>query len=155
MKTAESGVRPAVPCTVAGLMREEVVTVSPSDSIRKLTQTLRRHGVSGVPVVEGDRRVVGTVSVSDLMWLSEWFAEGGRANETGVAEHLDEKKVRDVMTPDVFGVGPEASLAELARFFARTGLRRAVVLDHGKLVGIVSVIDLLDLIADQSDREEC
>jgi len=53
------------------------------------------------------------------------------------------------MTPDVFGVEPGSSLAQLAAFFSRTGLGRAVVLEHGKLVGIVSVIDLLGWIADQ------
>jgi predicted transcriptional regulator len=57
-------------------------------------------------------------------------------------------KVRDVMSPDVFGVEPDSSLAELARFCSRTGLGRAVVLEHAKLVGIVSVIDLLGLISD-------
>ena len=52
------------------------------------------------------------------------------------------------MTPDVFGVEPDATIAELAAFFARTGLGRAPVLEDGKLVGIVSVIDLLTILAD-------
>jgi CBS domain-containing protein len=139
----------SAPCNVAGLMREDVITISPSASIRELTHLLRRHRISGVPVVDDDRRVVGTVSVSDLMWLSEWYAEGGQFGDRAPA-HLDEKKVRDVMTPDVFGVESDSSLAELASFFSRTGLGRAVVRENGKLVGIVSVIDLLGLIADQA-----
>lgn len=139
----------SVPCTVAGLMEEEVVTASPSTSVRELTRLLRRHRISGVPVVDEDGRVVGTVSVSDLMWLSDWFAEGAREGRRAATDHLEEKTVADVMTPDVFGVPPEASLRELSRFFSRTGLGRAVVLDRGNLVGIVSVIDLLGLIADQ------
>lgn len=132
-------------------MQREVVTVSPSASVRELALLLRRSGVSGAPVVDQDRALVGTVSVSDLMWLSDLFASGKReGRDRGSAvEQIDQRKVRDVMTPDVFGVTPDASLADLAAFFARTGLGRAVVLEDGKLVGIVSVIDLLGVLADQ------
>lgn len=49
---------------------------------------------------------------------------------------------------------PTVRLAELAGFFSRTGLGRAVVLERGKLVGIVSVIDLLGSIADRARPEE-
>lgn len=62
---------------------------------------------------------------------------------------LDERTVRDIMTPDVFGVGPQATLAELGQFFRRNELHRASVLDGGRWVGIFSVTDLLGLVADQ------
>jgi CBS-domain-containing membrane protein len=145
----------SAPSTVADLMRREVITISPSSSVRELTDLFRLHRVSGVPVVDASRNVVGTVSVSDLMWLSDWLLEGSESGDGAwAAEHLEEKKVRDVMTPDVFGVEPDASLAELAGFFSRTGLGRAVVLERGKLVGIVSVIDLLGSIADRARPQE-
>jgi CBS domain-containing protein len=47
----------------------------------------------------------------------------------------------------VFGVPPEASVGELLDFFARTGLHRALVLEGGRVVGIVTTTDLLELIA--------
>lgn len=144
--TVQSG-----PSTVADLMRSDVITVSPEESVRGLIDLLCHHAVSGVPVVDADHAVVGTVSVSDLMWLSDRLIEGVDSGEwEWAAEHLTERKVREVMTPDVFGVEPGSSLIELARFFARTGLGRAVVLDRGKLVGIVSVTDLLGWIARQA-----
>jgi CBS domain-containing protein len=140
-----------VPRTVGDLMRKDVVTVHPSASVRELALLLRRGGVSGVPVVDEDRRVLGTVSVTDLTWLSDLFVpDSSSAEERGRASrHLDEETVRDVMTPDVFGVARNATLAELAAFFSRTGLGRAVVLEDGKLVGIVSAIDLLGATADE------
>ena len=139
------------PSTVADLMRRDVVTVSPATTVRELVDLLRRHGISGAPVVDQARRVVGMVSETDLMWLADWFAEepGSYGVRSRAAEHLDQKTVGDVMTADVFGVGSRASLAELAAFFARTGLGRAVVLEDGKLLGIVSVIDLLGVLADR------
>ena len=144
------------PSTVADLMRRDVVTVSPATTVRELVDLLRRHGISGAPVVDQARRVVGMVSETDLMWLADWFAEepgshGVRSRAAEHLEHVDEKTVGDVMTADVFGVGSRASLAELAAFFARTGLGRAVVLEDGKLLGIVSVIDLLGVLADRSE----
>jgi len=153
MRKDESPVTKAPPTTVADVMRRDMVTVVPTTSMGELVDLLRENGISGVPVVEVGRGVVGTVSISDLMWLSEWLAgEAARPAEKRVASarHLDGRRVRDVMTPDVFGVAPDASLAELANFFSRTGLGRAVVVDRGQLVGIVSVIDLLGLIVEQA-----
>ena len=124
-----------VPSTAADIMRQPVVTVSPTASLRELVSLLRRAGVSGVPVVDMHRTVVGTVSVTDLLWLSDRLA--GAEEDSGdagqAARSLDQTIVRDVMTPDVFGVEPHASLVEIGAFFARTGLGRAVVLDGGKL----------------------
>ena len=138
--------------TAVDIMRQPVTTVSPTASLRELISLFRRSGVSGVPVVDMQRKVVGTVSVTDLLWLSDWLAgkEEDSADPARAARNLDETTVRDVMTPDVFGVEPHASLIEVGAFFARTGLGRAVVLDGGKVVGIVSVIDLLALLADQT-----
>jgi CBS domain-containing protein len=92
------------------------------------------------------------------MWLSDWLMGGEpdlAADRERAARHLEERTVRDVMTPDIFGVQPDASLEQLAEYFSRTGLRRAIVVDRGRLVGIVSVVDLLGLIANRSgDGEE-
>jgi CBS domain-containing protein len=143
----------SAPSTVADLMNRDVVTVSPSTSLRELVRLFRRHGISGAPVANAALEVVGMVSETDLMWLADRFAEGGTSGDpAGATRHLDERTVGDVMTADVFGVGPRATLRELAAFFARTGLGRAVVLEGGKLLGIVSVIDLLAVLADGSER---
>ena len=141
------------PSTVADLMHRDVVTVSESTTVRELVRLLRRHGISGAPVLDRADRVVGMVSETDLMWLADWFAEepGSYGIDSRAGEHLDEKTVGDVMTADAFGVAPRASLTELAAFFARTGLGRAVVLEDGKLLGIVSAIDLLGVFADRSE----
>ncbi len=145
----------AAPSTVADLMRRDVVTVSPSTTVRELVDVLRRHGISGVPVVEPAGRVVGMVSETDLMWLADWFAERPESNgmRGRAAEHLDEKTVGDIMTADVFGVASDASLAELAAFFARTGLGRAVVIEDERMVGIVGVMDLLGLLAYEMETD--
>lgn len=137
------------PQVVADLMSRPVVTISPDASVRELARVLARTGVSGLPVVEADDTVVGTVSVADILWLSDRLVPlltrpGRRA--VGRAE-VDLGTVREIMSPDVFGLEPSSTLEELCEFFSRTGLHRAPVLEEGKLVGIVSISDLLPLIA--------
>ena len=138
------------PSTVADVMRRDVVTVSPSASIRELAQLLREHQISGVPVVE-EGRLVGTVSVSDILWLGDarsLYADDP-AERARAARRMDQRTVREIMSASVFGVGPDATLAELATFFARSALRRAIVQKDGVLLGLVSATDLIELIAEQ------
>ncbi len=144
-----------VALTVASLMHTDVVTVPARASIRELAALLHRQRISGVPVLDEDGTVVGTASVTDLMWLSDLIAPD-RADPEARARtrELDERTVREIMTPDVFGLGPDATVGELARFFTRTGLHRALVLDGDRLVGIVSITDLLGLAAARHGEPE-
>ena len=141
---------PPEPATVADVMRRDVVTVSPSASIRELVRLLRKHQISGAPVVE-DGRLLGTVSMSDVLWLGDarsLFAEDP-TERARAADQLDQRTVREIMSASIFGVEPDATLAELATFFARSALGRAIVHRDRVLLGIVSATDLIDLIAAQ------
>lgn len=136
-------------------MSRDVVTVSVDSSVRDLAALLARSGVSGVPVVDGSENVVGTVSVTDILWQSDRLIPllgERRSSETADRAPLDRTTVREIMSPDAFGVAPTASLEELLEFFSRTGLHRAPVMDGRKLVGIVSATDLVKLIAEQGEE---
>jgi CBS domain-containing protein len=142
--------------TVADLMRKSVVSVRPDASVREVIGLLVRHGISGCPVMEEGGGVIGTVSVTDLLWLSDQLvpvAPGSSEWKGKARSILDGRTAGDIMTPDVFGIEPGESLAELSRFFSRTGLHRALVMEAGELVGIVSISDLLDLIAGEERPE--
>ena len=82
------GGRRAAPASVADLMRHDVVTVGPEMSIRALAERLRDAGVSGVPVLD-DGRVIGAVSVTDVMWLSDVRSlfEGDRDQRAAAQRH--------------------------------------------------------------------
>jgi CBS domain-containing protein len=140
--------------TVAQLMRTRVVSIGPEATVAELASLLRAHGISGLPVVDDRGRALGMVSVTDLVWLSDRIRPtAGQLRGGGRWERLDAVKVREIMTPDVFGVSPGASLDELLEFFARTGLHRALVLEDGVVVGIVSMTDLLDLMIDAGGEQ--
>ncbi len=136
--------------TVADIMRRRPVCVAPEATLRDLVGLLVRRGISGCPVVDADGTAVGTVSTTDLLWLSDSLVPLSPKSpqwQDRARTILDGQTVRDIMTPDVFGVRPEEGLEALSLFFSKTGLHRALVLDDGDLVGVVSISDLLEWIA--------
>ena len=146
--------RIAPPRSVTDLMQTDVVTIGPEASLAELAGLMRRHSVSGLPVVDGEGRVVGTVSVTDLIWLSDRVRPtAGAVRESGRWEDLDRTTVREIMTPDAFGVPPRCGLDELLEFFSRTGLHRALVLEEGRVIRVVSMTDLLVLFAGDEPDE--
>lgn len=136
--------------SVRALMRTEIVTIGPEATLPELARLLRDRGVSGVPVVDDDGDVLGMVSATDLLWLSDLLLAGPSGlPDGGGSERLEGRTVREIMTPDAFGIPPDAGVAELLEFFSRTGLHRALVLDGSRVVGIVTMTDLLGLLAGQ------
>lgn len=56
---------------------------------------------------------------------------------------LDEFSVRDIMTPATFTVAPDTSVHDLAEFLLRGRIHRALVMENGALMGIVTTFDVL------------
>ncbi len=114
--------------TAKDVMTTRVVTVTPSTSIADAAKTLVRRKVSGVPVVdEKDKtKIVGIVTEADLL-----------------AAGPDHRTVADVMKKRVTSVTPDASLDDVAAMLVQKKIKRVPVVDQGKLVGIVSRIDVL------------
>ncbi len=54
---------------VEEIMKRDVVTVGPDLSVRELAKLLTREGISGAPVVDGSRRILGVVSATDVLAL--------------------------------------------------------------------------------------
>ena len=121
------------------------VTIGPEASIWGLVALLSRERISAVPVVDARSQAIGVVSASDLLWVCESLLHPGDLAAEGP------RTVRELMTPDVLSVSPASTLSALCRFFARAGVHRALVLEEGKLVGIVSLTDLLGYLGTRDD----
>src|SRR5690606_27784195 len=89
---------------------------------------LKRTGISGVPVIK-DGRLVGIITRKDLL------------------RKPDETQLGLRMTPDPVTIGPEATIAEAARLMVKYATRRLPVIEDGRLVGLLSVSDLILAIA--------
>ncbi len=75
-------------------------------------------------------------------------AGAGPAADWATESDLDRYDVRSIMTPANFHVVPDATLGELAGFLLRGRIHRALVMEHDKLVGIVTTVDVLRAVAD-------
>jgi CBS domain-containing protein len=63
---------------------------------------------------------------------------------------FDRVQVRDVMTPAIFRVRADASLHDLARFLTCAGIHRALVMERGRLAGLVSAMDVVRAVSEEA-----
>jgi CBS domain-containing protein len=138
------------------VMTTAVVTASLDTSIADVTKLMLSHHISGVPVVDADRHVVGIVTEGDLMRRTElsgdrrpwWLPSNLSAEERAEAySKARGTKVGDVMTKDVMTIGEDDPLDKVAMLLETHGIKRAPVMRNGALVGIVSRANLLQGIA--------
>lgn len=112
---------------VQNLMTREVFTVTVGTDIASAAMLLREKKVSGAPVLDDDGRPVGTVSLKNL------------ANP----ECPDEGVVSDIMNRGVVCIDSSATLREAAELMVKESERRLLVLADGRMVGIISSLDIL------------
>ncbi|MFD9123346.1 CBS domain-containing protein [Kitasatospora sp. NPDC059571] len=119
--------------TVRDVMTHAVTAVGRDEGFRDIARTLQHWGVSAVPVLTGDGRVIGVVSEADLLLAREHEPE----TYTGLTAGA-------LMSAPAVTVHPDSPLAEAGRAMARRHFKRLpVVDDEDCLVGIVSRGDLL------------
>jgi IMP dehydrogenase len=101
------------------------VTVRPSQSLREALAVMRAHDVSGVPVVEGDRPV-GILTARDIRF----------------EKNLDQP-VSALMTTKLVTVPPGVAAEEARELLHRHRIEKLLVVDSGRLVGLITIKDLL------------
>ncbi|HUS68322.1 MAG TPA: CBS domain-containing protein [Kofleriaceae bacterium] len=115
---------------VASLMARKVVCARPEMDASDARRRMLERGVSGLPVVDAWGRAIGVISKTDLV-AHEVTADGGRV------------RVRDIMTPLVFALSPDASIARAAALMAYEGVHRIIIVDaSGHLLGVVTSLDI-------------
>ncbi|MFI9025220.1 CBS domain-containing protein [Streptomyces sp. NPDC053560] len=146
--------------SVSDVMNRDVVTAEPAMVFKDIARLLAQHRISGAPVVDGDGKVLGVVSETDLMArqtvqdderprrFPHLTLDGARA----VRAKSRATTVADLMTKPAITVGPRQSLVEAARVMARHHCNRLPVIDaEGRLMGIVTRGDLLGVFLRSDD----
>jgi CBS domain-containing protein len=135
---------------VKELMTTDVVTVTPEMTLKHVAEVLARRGVSGVPVVDANGRVVGVISEADVL-----LKERGPTEERGVFARFREPRdpaakskaaarlAREAMTSPAIMIGAERPVSAAARIMIERGVNRLPVAKDGELVGIVTRADLV------------
>ncbi|MBJ7903189.1 CBS domain-containing protein [Streptomyces sp. DSM 110735] len=129
-------------------MTRAVVAVGSGTLFRDLVERMEQWGVSALPVLEGDGRVIGVVSEADLLPKEE-FRDSEPDRLTQLRRMADLAKAGavtagELMSTPAVTVHADATLPEAARIMAVKGVKRLPVIDaQGALVGVVSRGDLL------------
>lgn len=128
--------------TVANIIRSKpdqaVHTISPAATMREALERMARHNIGALLVTEGDR-IVGIVTERD--YARKCVLMGRKSRET---------PVRELMTSPVMYVGPDETNEHCMALMTENRLRHLPVLDEGRLVGLVSIGDLVkDIISEQ------
>lgn len=110
------------------IMTKDVITVSPTTTVRRLAMMLIKNQISGVPVAGRNGKIVGVVSEADIV------AKKG-------------KDVKAIMSKKVISVKEETAVAEIAQLMTTHKVRRIPVMRGDEVVGIVSRADIVSAIA--------
>ena len=147
---------------VSEIMETDPVTVAPETSVQDVVAALREHQLPGLPVVDSEGTVWGIVTEADLVlpdqdgdlhiphyinlfggtvFLEPLSRFGDRLRKAFAAN------AADMMTRDVDTVSPDTTVREAARLIHESGHNRLPVVEDGKLVGVVTRIDVLGALA--------
>lgn len=122
-------------------MKSEVLTVGPEDTIGTAEQLLKQHKIRRLPVVH-EGVLVGVVSPNDLEKVMPSILDAEGASEEAFLSANTE--IRTVMTASPITVCSDDTLAAAARKMRHHKIDGLPVVDNGRLMGIISITDILD-----------
>ena len=152
------------------IMRTEVLTVAQDAPLSEVERLLGEHRIGGLPVTNEAGRIVGVVSMRDLI---ERYAEDSEPRKPGQARSREARRgfydpssddetemlegfslpeevidtAGDIMTDHVFTVGPHATLSEIAAEMVEHNVHRILVTEDGRKIGFISTMDILRALA--------
>jgi len=127
---------------VSKIMTKNLVKLNVSDSLSKAEALFKKNKIKHLPVVSGDK-IVGMLGYSDLLRIS--FADAtddtGKYVESTV---YDMFSLDQVMTSKVVCVESDDTIKEVAEILAREHFHALPVIEHDKLIGIITSTDIIN-----------
>ena len=143
---------------VKDLMSTNVITVTPETPVSEIAEIIHKHHFTGVPVVNAEGHVIGTISERDFitatsgLYLPTYikllssmdYVQGAHKGLPHVVEQVVNATAKDIMNQDVPFARPDTTLEQLAMMFAVKRANPIPVTDStNKLLGIISRSDLI------------
>jgi CBS domain-containing protein len=128
---------------VADVMTIDPIVVSVDASLEEAEDLLRRHRITGLPVVDLAGRLVGVISQTDLLYLAV-------PSISALIHHRGSGiRVGEVMTAPARIIDASATLRDAAILMHQERLHRLVAVDdHGRPSGVISAMDFVALAAE-------
>jgi acetoin utilization protein AcuB len=116
-------------------MSRNPVTISPSASILDAIELMKKHSIRHLAVVDQEERLVGWVSDTDLRGVL-------------VASMIEELTIGDIMISDPITISSSDVLEQAALLITEHKIGGMPVLEDGKLLGVITVVDILQAFID-------
>lgn len=124
--------------TIEAIMTTDVVTIPPTASLADARELMHQHRFHHLPVVESDGKLVGLMTLSDVLAASD----SSLRNDDSRIRAAD-ITLREVMVTDIATVNESASLRQAALFIEKYKIGCLPVLSDGKLKGIITDSDFV------------
>ena len=144
------------------IMKQDILSVGMEWSIDQLADYLIENSISGAPVTTEEGKLLGVVSLTDIVRYRSMPATDIRPNdphdyymdsgtllspEISDTMHVETPlKVKEIMTPMIFDVKEDSAVQRVADAMIRGRIHRVFVTDEGRLKGIITTMDLLEVI---------
>lgn len=139
---------------VRDVMTRNVVKVREEADINEVTTLLSENRISGLPVVDGQDRVIGMITEADVLAMAGM--KKGHAFKDILRHILGEplpshnsgsKRLKDVMSSPAITTGPESDIRDVALTIDEKRIKRLPVVDEqGRLIGLISRADIVRVI---------
>lgn len=137
------------------IMTTDVITIKPEATVEELARALMEHRISGVPVVDDAKKIVGIVTENDLIRKNKRFhiptvirlfdayflIGAGKAEEE--IKKMAATTVDEIYTEKVVSIEEDTSLEDIATIMAEQHIHLLPVLSSGTVVGIVGKADVV------------
>lgn len=133
------------------VMSTGIVTAMKTDTVRSVVVKMMTRNCGAIPVVEGDARLVGMVTLRDVLLplypnYGDYIHDNVHSRdfvemEASYPEVLG-RKVEEIMTPNPLTVGPADPILEAASYMGLKNFRRIPVVNKDRLVGMLSIGDI-------------
>ena len=136
---------------VHDVMSTGVVMAKKTDTVRSVVVKMLSRNCGAIPVVEDDNRLVGMVTVRDVMLplypnYGDYIHDNVRSRDFSEMEEgypdVLAKKVDEIMSTNPLTVSPNDPILQAASYMGLKNFRRIPVVEKGKLVGMVSIGDI-------------
>lgn len=114
------------------IMTKKVITISQDATLADVGELLGAKGISGMPVVNADEKVIGIITEKDLLNFAFKYSCS-----------FQNTTVKEAMTENIVSFTSDTDIDKISLCFSENNFRRVPIIDEGKLVGIISRGDII------------
>jgi predicted transcriptional regulator len=123
---------------VKDFMSSPVITAKGNDSVRELRAVMTNKGIHAIPIITQSNQLPNLeVTIRGIVTLSD------------LCKNIDEKySAEDIMTDKVHVIHKDSSAESAAKMMLKHEVHHIVVMDEGKIIGMISSLDFVKLVAE-------